>query len=154
MQNIKLLKELFPKALFIHIVRDVRDHCLSNMKAWNKNPFRSAQMWTDAIRKCRSDAFNYLKEDYYELNYESLIENPPSILKSVCDFIGVKYESNMAVLHKPSENLGDAKSTTSIMRNNKGKWQLEMETNMVREIEKISFSMMKERGYPNLVCQI
>jgi hypothetical protein len=34
--HLPLIKRLYPKAKFIHIVRDVRDYCLSIQKAWGK----------------------------------------------------------------------------------------------------------------------
>ena len=44
-----LLHKLWPEAKFIHIIRDVRDYCLSMQNAWHKNMMRSAQRWVDDI---------------------------------------------------------------------------------------------------------
>ena len=71
-----LLKTLFPKAKFVHIIRDVRDYCLSINAAWQKNPYRAAQRWHDSIKKCRKDGKTLPQGDYMEINYEALIDDP------------------------------------------------------------------------------
>ena len=53
LSHIPLLKRLYPQAKFIHIIRDVRDYCLSIHKAWNKNILRAAQRWSDDIMMVR-----------------------------------------------------------------------------------------------------
>ena len=48
-RHLGLLQDHFPSARFVHIVRDVRDYCLSNNRAWGKNMIRAAQRWTDDV---------------------------------------------------------------------------------------------------------
>lgn len=147
MIDIPTLKQLFPECRFIHIVRDVRDHCLSNMKVWNKNPYRAAQMWVDAIRKCRKDASFCLGGSYYELKYESLLDDPEQELRKVCDFLSIQYEETMLTLGKPVERYGDAKNARGIVRNNKDKWRTKMPRRMIEKIETIGYDMLRELDY-------
>ncbi|MDP1558114.1 MAG: sulfotransferase [Nitrosomonas sp.] len=42
LQHITALAKVFPNAQFIHIIRDVRDYCLSINKAWGKDMPRAA----------------------------------------------------------------------------------------------------------------
>lgn len=144
---IKELKTLFPNAKFIHIIRDVRDHCLSSKKVWNKHPYRSAKMWIDAIKKCRKDAKIYLKEDYYELKYEDLIEHTESTISNVCKYLEIKFEPGMLKLDKPAENLGDTRNNIQIVKTNKNKWRDEMDRATIRRIEEISYNLMRELQY-------
>jgi len=143
----KELKKLFPESKFIHIIRDVRDHCLSIMNAWNWNPYRAAQYWNDSIKKCRKDARSFLKNDYYEIKYENLIENPDVELVKLCKFLNINYENKMQQMDKPTENLGDAKGAKIILSQNKTKWHHKMSDNMVRKIETISFEMLIGLNY-------
>ena len=53
--HLPLLRQLWPEARFIHIIRDARDVCLSSHKAWKKAVLRNAQRWTDEVRACRRD---------------------------------------------------------------------------------------------------
>ena len=146
MLHMPLLKELFPGAKFIHIIRDVRDNCLSNMKTWGKQPLRSAQLWVDGIIKCRQDA-SHFAEDYYELRYESLLREPSSELRQLCSFLGVEYEETMTSLERPAENLGDTRNAAHIVGSNMDKWRSEFSPDVVKQIEEISFELMRELGY-------
>lgn len=144
---LKELKGMFPEAKFIHIIRDVRDHCLSSQKLWNKNPYRASKMWRDSIIKCRSDAELYLRKDYFEIKYEDLIENTDLSLRKLCDFLGIDFEKNMLILDKPAENFGDTKLVTGIVRTNKNKWRFQMPDQVIKRIEEISFDLMKNLNY-------
>jgi len=148
MVYIKILKELFPECKVIHIIRDVRDQCLSCMKAWNKDPFLSAQMWSDDIKKCRKDARLYCSaNEYFELKYEFLLDNPTKELSEICSFLGIEYEEKMLVLKQPAENLGDTKHNRKIVKENKYKWKTKMSKEMIKKIEMICFDMLCETGY-------
>ena len=73
LMHMPLLKQLFPKAKFIHIVRDPRDYCNSVRNTWGKSIYRAAQRWVSAISKARTDIaeFNF---DYQEIQYENLLQ--------------------------------------------------------------------------------
>lgn len=156
MLYINEIKGMFPSAKFIHIIRDVRDHCLSSKKLWNKNPYRASKMWRDSIVKCKSDAALHLKNDYYEVKYEELIENTEALLAGICEFIGVEYEKEMVNLNKPAENLGDTKLTKEIVKTNKNKWNKELSVKIIKRIEEISFDVMRDLDYDISLatCQI
>ncbi|MEW6442903.1 MAG: sulfotransferase [bacterium] len=148
MLHLYLLKDLFPQARFVHILRDVRDYCLSVQKAWGKNLFRAAQRWHDSIEKCRRDASGIGSEGYLEVHYERLIDSPEAILRSVCEFLQLAYEPSM--LQKPirSENIGSAKDHDGILDSNYGKWKKALDPGAVRKIESISADLLRCLGYP------
>lgn len=140
------LKEIFPQAKFIHIIRDVRDYCLSINKAWGKNMLRAAKRWTDdnfALKKAISD----FTQDVLELKYENLIENPQQILNEICHFLSIPYEENMHNLKITSENLGEARGLTSIKRDNKNKYQQNIKAGELAKIEGIAYYCLLQYGY-------
>lgn len=141
-----LLKTLFPTAKFIHIIRDVRDYCLSINKAWSKNMIRAAQRWHDDILKAQRDATNF-QADYIQIHYEALCENPETVLKSICEFLEIGFEPKMAIPSHPTENIGDARGAVGIVRNNSGKWRRQMPQQRVKRIEQICGSLLKELDY-------
>lgn len=145
--HMPLLKELFPGAKFIHIIRDARDCCLSAHKAWRKNIYRAAQRWCDSIRKCRQDARAFTEEAYYEVRYERLLSLPEDTMKSVCDFLHIPYDHGMLVMEKPVEKLGRAKNIAGILENNYGKWEHSSGTADMAKIERICGSLLFELGY-------
>lgn len=148
MLHLPLLKSLFPRAKFIHIIRDARDYCLSINKAWNKNIYRAAQRWHDSIRKCQEDAKMLPSPDYLEVRYEQLIDSPERTTKLICGFLDVSYNRNMTSLQKPTENLGDAKNFVGILKNNYGKWEKYLAEKNLMKIERICGSLLSELGYP------
>ena len=143
-----LLKSLFPEAKFIHIMRDVRDYCISINYAWQKNYYRAAQRWYNYIEKCRVDSKLLPNNAYMEITYEALIDNPKQILMQISDFAGVKFENEMLQLKKSTENLGNAQGYIGILKKNYRKWETQMNINEIRKIESICAPLLQKLGYP------
>ncbi len=141
-----LLKKNFPEARFIHIIRDVRDYCLSINHAWGKNMFRAAQRWTNDIQKCKYDSTGF-SNDYFELKFENLIENTTYELERVCSFLNVDFCPTMLNLAQPTENFGLAKGQKEIITNNKGKYHYLMDRKKRFIIECIAVSVLDSYGY-------
>ena len=140
-----LLKSLYPNARFVHIIRDVRDFCLSTRNAWNKSIYRAAQKWVNGIEKVRKDRSSCT--DYYEIKYEDLIGNPACETQKLCEWLGVRYDSSMIDLRNTIENIGNARNKVGILKHNHNKWMLELKKDEIRKIETISGRLLKELGY-------
>jgi hypothetical protein len=145
--HLPLLKTIFPKARFLHIIRDPRDYALSVRKAWGKSIYRAADSWVRCIDRCREDA-QPLDGEYLEIRFESLLEEPETILRSVCVFIDCVFSSEMLTLERPAENLGDAKDEVAILRTNRRKFKAAFSTREIRRIEEIAFRLMHTFSYP------
>lgn len=146
LEHIETLKKIFPNAKFIHIIRDPRDCCLSNKRAWGKNVYRSAHRWAKIIKKARQFGGS-LGNDYLEVYYEQLLDNPQEVLKNICDYLGCNFFNDMLKLDKPSENLGDAKNSIEIVRDNKNKYREHLSNKEIRKIEEIVCPVARELGY-------
>ena len=142
-----LLKQLFPQAKFIHIIRDVRDYALSVNKAWKKNKFRASQRWVDSIAKARSDSLAF-QDDYFEIKYEELLDDSEKLLSECCHFLDVKFDDSMLALSVAPENIGDAKGYTKIKLDNKGKYLKKMDLVTLEKIESIAGNTLKSLNYP------
>jgi len=145
--HVPFLKSLYSEAKVVHIVRDVRDYCLSSKNAWGKNVIRAAFMWQQNISEFRKNLNTY-PTDILELRYEDLIDDPGTELQRICDFIDIPFNQDMITLSQPSENLGDAKGKKSVVSSNKGKYLNAMNPHIRRKIERIAFSVLKSYGYP------
>lgn len=146
-RHIPLLKDIFPKARFIHIIRDVRDYCLSINMAWRKNMFRAAQRWCNDVQKFKICSKG-IQSDYIEVRYEDLIAEPDMVLKKICDFLNIEYYPQMMHLSAPTENLGDAKGLREIKKDNKEKYSYSMKPDIQKKIEAIAMPVLKMYGYP------
>ena len=145
-RHLPLLKRLYPEARIIHIIRDVRDYCLSINNAWGKNMVRAAQRWSEEVATARAQGAR-LGDDYLELRYEDLLESPESELSRICGFLGREFEPAMCQLKEPVENLGAAVGKAEIVRGNKGKWSEKMSPRRLRRIEAIACTTLRSCGY-------
>jgi hypothetical protein len=143
--DLPLLKALYPAAKFVHIVRDVRDYCLSIRKAWGKDMLRAAQRWTDDVRRARADGAA-LGADYLELRYEDLLADTERELRRVCAFLGIEFQPDMLTLARPTENLGDTRGESRIVATNTNKWRRMPPATLAR-VEEIAGELLRECGY-------
>jgi hypothetical protein len=145
MDDIAFLARLYPAAKVLHIVRDVRDYCLSMRKAWGKDMLRAAQRWADGVRRARADGAR-LGADYLELRYEDLLVRTEAELRRVCAFLGVAFDPGMLSLEGSTENLGDARGATRVVPGNSGKWRA-MSPRTLARVEEIAGAVLLECGY-------
>lgn len=144
--DLPLLRQLYPAARVLHIVRDVRDYCLSMNKAWGKDMLRAAQRWADGVRKARRDGAS-LGADYLELRYEDLLARTEPELRRVCAFLGVAFEPQMLTLTKSTENLGDARGASRVLADNRGKFHHAMAPETLARVEEIAGPVLVECRY-------
>lgn len=144
--HMPLLKKLFPEARFIHIIRDVRDYCLSLNRGWGKNMVRAAQRWIDGVSKTRLDSKDFA-DDYLEIQYEKLLENPEKELKRCCTFLNLEFDSAMLSISASTENIGDTKGEKEVISTNQKKYLTLMDPDLRLQIEAIAAPALKEFGY-------
>jgi|SRR5690554_3393229 len=146
----ELLFSCFPKARFIHIVRDPRDYALSVNNAWGKSRVRAAVRWRESIQKFL-DAADVFEDRVLEVRYEDLLESPAQTILRCTNFLGLNYEPDMIKLSTSVENLGDARSA-SIEKGNKGKYEKLMSPRGLRLIEDYTAPLLDYYGYPHSSC--
>ena len=148
--HLPLLKQLFPDSRFIHIIRDVRDVCLSSHSAWGKSMVRTAQIWADETPICQEAGREMKPEDYLELRYEDLTGAPETWLRRVSDFLEVPFDPATLELARPAEKLGTANASTQVLSSNREKWRKKMTEATQQQVEAIAGSLLVELGYPTL----
>ena len=90
------LKEIFPDARFIHIVRDYRDHILSMQRVnlLNSNLPLISYVWRKSQKKIFQLAERY-PDSILSVKYEDFVKNPEANLHAMCEFLGVKYDPDV-----------------------------------------------------------
>ena len=144
--HMPVIKDIYPQAKFLHIIRDPRDYSLSRKKAWGTHLYSSAEMWRDGIEVARSDG-KKLGEDYKEIYYEDLLDNPEDVLNGICTFLNCAFIPDMMELGRACENLGDAKGLKKILQNNQKKYVKQLSKKQVKRIEEIVFPLMIHTCY-------
>lgn len=143
---IPLLLQHFPAARIVHIIRDVRDHCVSIRKAWNKDIRRAAWQWGQDVHRaheqCRAAPSNCI-----ELKYENLLQHPERELRRLCAFLDVEFLPRLAQLKQPTENLGDTVGRAEIVRDNFHKFAARLTSREIDAVESLAWGTMQELGY-------
>ncbi|MDJ0898980.1 MAG: sulfotransferase [Xenococcus sp. MO_188.B8] len=146
LSRLRFLKALYPQAKFIHIIRHPGDYCISAKKAWGKNIFRSANSWRYEIENARIASRDFA-DDYLEVFYENLVEEPEQVLSNICDFLGCEFNTKMLYLDRPTENLGDTKGQVEIVKTNKYKYLKVLNIHTIKRIEEIVYPVASSLGY-------
>jgi hypothetical protein len=91
------LRELFPDAKILHVIRDGRDVALS----FREQPFgpngilEAADYWRADVERGRKHGPAEFGAAYMEVRYEDLVSTPSEILRSICGFIEEPFEQPM-----------------------------------------------------------
>lgn len=104
LDRMHMIIKIFPKAKFIHIIRDGRDVANSVLKLpWGpKDLIGAAEWWNEYIRLARCVGAVLGEDTYTEVRYEDLVEAPEKELRRLCEFVGEKFEDSMLNYHQSS----------------------------------------------------
>ena len=94
------LRKLFPQALFIHLLRDVRAvvHSMVNFHRVAgihlvPNEEEAYRYWIRTVSECLQAEQAFGPSVVYRVRYADLLDNPESAMRSLFDFIGEPYEA-------------------------------------------------------------
>jgi hypothetical protein len=95
--NIPLLADLFPEAVFVHLVRDGRDVALSRRKAaWGTRSLDlELLMWSTQIERGRRDGRALGPSRYREFRYEALLDDAEGAARELCAFVRADFDPVM-----------------------------------------------------------
>lgn len=96
-----LIKQIWPDAQFIHVIRDPRATAssLAKSRIHCSNPYFGAKRWlrdTHAGLQLKQQYPN----DVLEIRYEDLVARPETTLKHVCAFLQIPYQPTLLAYHK------------------------------------------------------
>jgi hypothetical protein len=105
MQHLPLLETLFPRAQYVHLIRDGRDVASSFLampdgvvtKTWAhpRSVPDFACEWRTEVEAARELGARVGRDRYLEVRYEALVADPQSALGAICAFAGLPYEAEM-----------------------------------------------------------
>lgn len=104
---IGMIRLAFPNARIIHCTRDPRDTCISLFKTFFPSGGHHFSYNIDVLREYHClyeklmDHWNSLfGEDIIEVNYETLVRNPESGIRTLLDQVGLEFEPECLEFHK------------------------------------------------------
>jgi len=91
------IKELFPNAQFLHIIRDGRDQSVSYMQAsfGPTNVLVAAEAWKLCVNAVRPWKDKLSSSELLEISYEELVREPEKTLVKICVFLSEDYSPSM-----------------------------------------------------------
>lgn len=140
------INELFPRARFVHIIRDARDVVLSMGRAGGTLLERTwhfaAADWVDHVSKGRAVAGLIGPDRYFELRYERLMSDPANALIDILDFCGGGADRDARAERIRAEIPG------LIKKSNTEKWRTQLPPEAIRQVERVAGPLLRDLGYP------
>jgi hypothetical protein len=165
---IELLNDLFPRACFVHIVRDGRDVAcsyrnLENLETASKyapqlptDVAAIAAQWAGNVRKATSSFATIGWDRVCEVRYEDLVVNSRIELGRICDFLGEPYDDDMLhyyvhnreEVQEPAEFLAwKSKTVEKPTTSEIGKFRRELAKEDVEVFERHAGPVLERYGY-------
>ena len=149
------LDRFFPDARFLHIVRDPRAAVCSLQKLdWAQGDLRhNAAVWARELGVARRAAARYGAR-LLTVRYETVVESPTQVLRSVCRFLEVPFDPAMLVYHQTAPTAVDV-DREPWKRNALrppdpaalDRWRVELSAADVAAVEAEAYSEMRRWGY-------
>jgi hypothetical protein len=140
---------------FVYLVRDARDVVLSNLNSRPGpfHPYFAAEMWRDE-QEVRIDFFEDNEDATHLLQYESLLQNPKSVISDLCGFLDVEFYDETLEYYKSDEAKHAAKRSASfenlaspIKTDNYEKYRDQMTDEQVKIVEKVARDQLRYFDY-------
>ena len=157
---VDLVSEIFPRAQFIHIIRDGRDVALSMLEKWSRKEFHidiyyAVQSWKKRLYQAFASSFSLDSDQYYELRYEQLVIDPVPLLKEICEYLKEEYVAEMAEPHHLGrERISPSGFHAAIRQppNDKrvARWRREMTVQDQRLIQAVAGDLLEKLGYKTI----
>jgi hypothetical protein len=148
-RHIPLILRHFPGARVVHIVRDVRDHCVSMRNTWGKDLRRSAWRWGRDVLKAHRQCLS-MPGRCLELRFEQLLQDPETQMRRICLFLDLEFSADLTQLAQSVEGRGDAAGRTDIVRDNFRKFEQRLTRKEIVSIESLAWNAMQALGYEPL----
>jgi len=139
--NFDRLRYVWPKARYIHIVRDPRDVAPSCIKmGWAGNTWVAVNKWIEAERLWDSFKEQLDPSQYIEIMYEDLLRDSDKVLAKVCEFLNIPFDEAM---YKYVET-----STYDLPNPSRAEnWRRRASESDIQQIEAKCGELIVDRGY-------
>jgi len=156
--DIDTLREIFPAAKFIHIVRDGRDASLSQLRA-NFGPrtiFYAAVYWKKYVQAGLRFEKTVPANQLMSIRYENLLSDTEKEMRQVCEFLELSFDSAVctptvigfryrkSIFRKRAESYG---MTDRVVPKNTQKWKEEMSHADQVVFESVAGDLLGQLGY-------
>jgi len=153
------IRDLYPGVRVIHMIRDGRDVSVSYQRTRMRpyNTFMTAKRWVRCVHAGQDWGARH-PDQYLEVRYEDLIEDPEGQLRRVAPFVGEPYSDamlgyyldNQDMRRIPAHDRGHHGNLAKpIMKGNSEKWRAEMSETDRQTFEWVGGRLLAHLGYPD-----
>jgi Sulfotransferase family len=148
----------YRNAKFIVCVRDVRDFLLSYKNRWKTageenverirklyHPIITSLLWRANVKQLGRFDKLVPPENFLILRYESLVENPETVVRDICRFIGEEFDENM--LNVEEQNSSFVVQQNGIYSSSVGRWRRALTNEEAYTAQKITKKYLGSLGY-------
>ena len=155
-EEIDRLHRLFPRAKFLHLIRDGRDVGLSlRALGWRgRTVLDVARYWSRSVEAALAAGRPLGPGLYCELRYEDLVLDTEETLRRACAFLGEAFDGRMLRFHESApreiaawERPIHAKLVRPPAPSDVGRWRREMSRTAVALFEAVAGPTLEAAGY-------
>lgn len=168
LDHIDKIKDIFPNAFFIHIVRDGRDVACSYKELYKKrlkekyapnlpNKINDiARQWSRNLDTIQKSLRKIKRSKLVEVRYEDLVESPEVTLKQLCKKLKVRFDPAMFKHHElnkkihlvPKQYMGWKEDTyKKVNTTSVGRYKKELTVKERETFERIAEKQLRNYGY-------
>ena len=141
-RHLPVIRELFPDAHFLHVVRDGRDVAQSIFKTGfgPKNAYEAALDWKRTISDIRAFGAQVAPGAFLEIRYEDLLADPVGTMGRVADGLGIVNHTDVIVAAAP-------RLRAYVRGNNASKWRRQLTWREIECFEAFAGDELHACGY-------
>lgn len=115
---VDFLRQVFPEARFIFLVRNPLAVLASIIQTWYKGHFMWFDHWIDWQQghACMAEAIKTRREGDLVVHYENLVRTPQATLETICSGLGIAFDLGMITDYKAKDWKGRLGDPTGIHR--------------------------------------
>ena len=159
----EFLSNAFPRAKFIHLIRDGRAVVASLLRQnwfaattgkrleYCESVEAATQYWMDMVMSIRNQS-EELGGAYMEVKYEDLVSDTRKISDKVLAFLGEAWEQSVLEHHSQEHDLPESESSTveilsPVHGDAVSKWKTELTPQQIGVVERMAGPLLRELGY-------
>jgi hypothetical protein len=156
LRYIDLLATSFPRARFVHIVRDGRD-VVPSILGMDFGPDRFAGgvlFWEQLVRDGIAGGAGLGPQRYREIRYEALVADPEPVIRDVCEFLDLEYSPEMLRYHERADDLLTGLRATNHIQGVRRApvqgvrdWRTDLDPHRIELFEALAGDLLDELGY-------
>jgi hypothetical protein len=147
------LKQMFPGAKFIHILRNPYANLVSLRRNFGRTRYPFLGPSLASLNNSYYNLYRNLRlvEDYLLVRYEDLLSNPEQSMRSIADYLGIEFMDNLLVptsMNRPWKgNSSRGIEFSGVSADNIDLWREEITDLEIHHINRLFTFVLEQYGY-------